>query len=66
MKKVHTTYEVRLKSMNTVYIEKSETHGDHLSLYSVDPCDGILKHYGSKSALIAELKEYIIILENFK
>ncbi len=65
MKKIHTTYEVKLKNKDTVYITENNEVGDYLSIHSLEPCEGVLRHWGSKSALIAELKEIIKALEDF-
>lgn len=61
----NTTYYVRLKCRpDTVHVYKSNEVEDHYSLYDgIEPCSGVLRHYGTKAELIAELKEYIEILE---
>lgn len=59
-----TTYYVNLKSRpDTVCIAVNE-EGDGMSIFSgIEPCSGVLKHWGSKSELRAELMELVSILD---
>jgi len=62
MKKLSTTYNLSTYTLLTV----NEEVKDHMSIHDYgEPCSGILKHWGSKSELIKELKEIIMLLEEF-
>ena len=55
MKKVQTIY-----SNHNFCIAVSEETDNHISVYEgIEPCSGVLKHWGSKEELIKELKDII-------
>lgn len=59
-----TTYCAHLKSRpDTVCIAVNE-EGDGMSIFSgIEPCSGVLNHWGSKAELRAELMELVEILD---
>lgn len=61
MKKTSTTYNVE----NEFCITVNEEAVDYISIHDFgEPCSGILKHWGSKKTLIAELRNIIKEIEN--
>jgi hypothetical protein len=66
IKKASTTYYVHLKSrQDTVCITVNEETPDHMTIYDgVEPCSGILRHWGTRKELRAELEELIAIIDN--
>ena len=64
MKKISTTYSCLAKNgYRNWYITVSDDNADHLSVHNIEPCDGVLKHWGTKKELIDELKEIIKSIE---
>lgn len=63
--KATTTHYVYLKCRkDTVYIAVNEEAGGGMSIYDgIEPCSGVLRHWGSKSELRAELMELVSILD---
>ena len=67
MKKAHTTYYEMTKSGRMVNLAVNEETKDHISLYEgIEPCSGVLQHWGSRKELIAELEDYISILKQYE
>jgi len=60
MKKILTTY-----ANNTVCITVNEESAEHISVHDLsgEPCSGILKHWGTRAALIRELETIIISIK---
>jgi hypothetical protein len=67
--KATTTHYVHLKCRtDTVHIavDQDLDGNDRFSLYDgVEPCSGVLTHWGSKAQLRAELMELVQILDEF-
>ena len=62
MKKIETRY-----SNHEICIAVSEEIPNHISVYDgIEPCSGVLRHWGTKEKLISELKNIIKELENLK
>jgi len=62
MKKIQTNY----KLTENVQMVVNEEFTEHICLIEYgENCSGILKHWGSKSEIISELKEIISQLEKF-
>ena len=60
MKKIQTNYQLT----DNVQMVVNEEYKEHLCLIEFgENCSGILKHWGSKKEIIAELKEIINKLE---
>ena len=64
MKKTQTTY---FHAKNpSFYIAKNEEVEDNISIYEgIEPCSGIVRHWGSKESIIKELKAIIAVLEKW-
>lgn len=67
--KATTTHYVYLKCRKDtvcIAVSKDDEGVDRFTLYDwVDPCSGVLRHWGSKSELRAELMELVQILDEF-
>lgn len=62
MKKLQTNY----KLTNDIQLVVNEEYKQHICLIELgENCSGILKHWGSKKEIIAELKDIINKLEDF-
>jgi hypothetical protein len=63
MKKIQTIY----KLTDSVNIVHNEEYPEHYSLTEFnEPCSGIIKHWGTKEALIAELEWIVKKLKQIK
>jgi len=71
LKKLNTTYSFEVSRGDSCeYPEHycfvaSEEVKNHVSVCSLQACDGILRHWGTPKDLIAELKQVIEVLENY-
>ena len=62
--KATTTYYVSLPHRNDTVSIAVNDEGNGMSIYDgIEPCSGVLRHWGSKAELRAELMELVEILD---
>jgi hypothetical protein len=67
IKKTQTTYTFyvrRNEDYDAYDLVVSEETPDHVCVCTVEPCDGVLRHWGTRKELVDELKQIISVLEN--